>query len=117
MYKGEEKNPVQILVISLICGIYAILWIYQTVEDLNKALNREEFNPMIVLVSSLLCFPALWFWAFKMTQVLPELQQARNLPPSDNATIILVLFIIFPAVGIFMYQTELNKIWAATPTY
>jgi len=117
MYKGEEKNPVTLLVISLICGLYVIIWLFQTAEELNKALNREEFNPVVVLVSSLVCFFAAYFWAYKMTQVLPELQQSRGLPPTDNATLIFVLFIVFPAIGVFMYQQELNKVWQATPAY
>ncbi|MDX9719262.1 MAG: hypothetical protein RBU37_00840 [Myxococcota bacterium] len=114
MYKGEEKNPVMMLVISLICTIFVMIWMFQTVTDLNKALNREEFNPMIVLISSLLCFPAAFFWAWKMTQVLPELQQQRGIQPPGNQMMIFILFIVFSPVGVFMYQTELNKIWAAT---
>lgn len=114
MFRGEEKNPVNLLIFCLICGLYTLYWLYQTVEDVNKALNREEFNPMIVLVSSLLCFPLSIFWGYKLTQVLPEIQQQRGLPPAENATIILILFVFFPPLAVYMYQTELNKIWAAT---
>ncbi|OIP41062.1 MAG: hypothetical protein AUK47_07055 [Deltaproteobacteria bacterium CG2_30_63_29] len=117
MYKGEEKNPVTLLIISLICFLFVIVWMFQTADELNKALNREEFNPMIVLISSLICFPALYFWGYKMTQVLPELQQSRGLPPSDNSMLIFILFIVYAPVGLFMYQQELNKVWQATPAY
>jgi len=46
VFRGEEKNPVNLLIFCLICGLYTLYWLYQTVEDVNKALNREEFNPM-----------------------------------------------------------------------
>lgn len=118
MYKGTEKNPITILILSLVtCGIYGIIWLYQTVDEINKGLGREEFNPMIVLVSSLVCAPALVFWLYKMTQALPELAQSRGLPPVDNAMLIFILMLAVLPVGLFMYQTELNKVWAATPAY
>ena len=45
MYKGEEKNPVTLLIISLICFLFVIVWMFQTADELNKALNREELIP------------------------------------------------------------------------
>lgn len=118
MYKGEERNPVTILILSMVtCMVYNLLWLFQASDELNKALGREEFNPMIVLLTSLLCPFATAFWAFKMTRALPELAQTRGLPGTDNELLLLVLMIFVPPAGLMMFQTELNRVWRSTPAY
>ena len=115
MYKGNERDPTKLLILCLVtCNIFTMYWIYQTTQELNRALSRDVFKPALVVVTSILFPPIGWFWLWRLARLLPELHTSRHLPPTGNATVIGVVMILMAPVGVLLFQQELNRVWAAT---
>ncbi|MBA2663787.1 MAG: DUF4234 domain-containing protein [Bradymonadaceae bacterium] len=111
MQRGEVKNPVTVLILTMVtCGIYAIIWILQTVADINKGLGREEFNAVKELVLSVVTCGlwGIWF-QWRLCESVVKLQQAWGVKPQMEAPILFLMCIF--GLGPFFIQQSLNAAW------
>ena len=116
MYIGETRNPVTVILLSIITlGIYALYWYYTIMVDLNMTIEEERFNPVLMLILSIICFPLFWVILYKTDKGLEEISQKEGLRYKENFILWLLLTLVF-GIGAFvaLYQiTEAyNNIWA-----
>ena len=111
MQRGEVRNPVMVFVIcAFTCGIGALWWIFNAVQDVNKGLGREEFNFLKEIgLTFITCgLWGLWFqWRF--CEACVELQKAWGVEPVMDAPILLVLNLV--GIGPIFIQQSLNNAW------
>lgn len=111
MQRGEVRNPVTtLLLVMFTCGIYAIIWMFAVVGDINKGLGREEFNFVKeILLSIVTCgLWGIWF-QWRLCHAVAEVQQAWGVEPEMDGPILFVLN--FVGIGPLFIQKSLNNAW------
>ena len=114
MVRGVERNPVMVIVFSIItCGIYGIYWQYTVGKEINAALGREAMNPLLAILA-LIFYPILFYYVYLMDNALVELAPRANVQYESKFIIWLIsMFFIGTVIQLFMVQTTLNEIWAS----
>jgi phosphotransferase system glucose/maltose/N-acetylglucosamine-specific IIC component len=116
MYVGKTRDPVMVIVLSIItCGIYGLYWFYTTMVDLNGTLGEERLNPVLMLVVCIICTPVLYYVLYKIDQGLAEVSQKEGIYYKENF-ILWLLLVLLLGVGVFVAYYQItgtfNKIWA-----
>ncbi len=102
-----------ILLSIVTCGIYALIWFFWIVNDLNTADPRpDDKDPATVLLLSIVtCGIFGIIWLYNAGQKVDNIRQRNGEAPSGSSTTYLVLSLF--GLGIIVYyliQTELNKV-------
>jgi len=108
-----QREPITVLLLSLVtCGVYALIWKYQTTEELRQATGDNSINPALdIVLTVLLC--GLWgfYTDYRNAKKLHELAQANGLQRSDQSTIVLVLNLFGLGIAsVFILQGEFNAL-------
>lgn len=104
------KNPIVVAVLGFVtCGIYAIIWYYQTIVAVNKYLGKQAVSPILLIVS-IICGPVMFYLNYLMGEAMMQAQAKAGLPVEDKKVIYLILALFFPAYA-FILQTDLNALW------
>lgn len=109
----SQREPVTILLLSFVtCGIYYLMWKYQTTEELRQASGDNSINPgMDLALTILLC--GIWgiYSDYRNAKKVFEMSQASGQPRSDQSTIVLILGIFgLGIVSSFILQGEYNAL-------
>ena len=112
---GEARNPVMIIVLSIItCGIYGLYWLYKTFEELKQH-NGEGLGGVVGLILGL-----FWVSYFILPMEIQKTYEADGRQAGVSA--IYGLLLLIPLVGFIIYilkvQGALNDYWVskgATP--
>ena len=116
MYIGKTREPIVVILLSIItCGIYGLYWYYTIMDDLNKATGEERISPVMMLIVSIICFPFFWLILYKTDKGLAEISQNEGLRYKENFILWLLLTLVL-GVGVIvaMYQitAAFNDLWA-----
>ena len=103
----KNRNlAVQVLLVILTLGLYAIYWFYVTYSEMNQYRNLGE-NPLFWTILSLL--PFLGFISmYKHAEAVEALTEG-----SINKLLLFSLWVVFAPAAWFITQLELNKRAAA----
>jgi len=115
MFKGETRNPLLVLVLSIVtCGIYQIVWLFMVSEEINRAAGFKKIDPVIYFLLGLLCFPLIFVGWYKIDEALFELNTQAGLPANKNfvAWLLLCLLGVGGLFMIYQVQDQLNSLWA-----
>lgn len=117
MYKGETRNPLLVVLLSIVtCGIYWIIWAYMISEEINRAFGEKKIDPVIFFILGIFCFPLIFVGMYKVDEAMFELNNRAGLPANKNFIIWLLLSLL--GVGsVFMgyqVQEQLNILWEKT---
>ena len=99
----EDRNMLmQVLLVIVTLGIYAIYWYYVTLKELHIANRKDEGAGLytVLLLIPLVSLIAYWHYASELSDF------------TDNkypAILTFILWIIFAPVVWFLSQMELNK--------
>ncbi|MCK9252973.1 MAG: DUF4234 domain-containing protein [Eubacteriales bacterium] len=117
MYRGETRNPVLVIVLSIVtCGIYQIVWLFMVSNEINNAAGEKKVDPVIFFLLGLLCFPLMYVGLYKIDEALFELNPRYGLPAEKR----FILWLLLSLVGIgwlfmgYQVQENLNNMWART---
>lgn len=114
MYIGLKRNPVTIILLSIItCGIYSIYWHYKVGDEIRTALgNPDSVNPVLAILS-IFCFPIMFYYIYTIDKALLELAPQRGRSYSSNFVLWVILYLLGVGllVEMFMVQDKLNDIW------
>jgi uncharacterized protein DUF4234 len=108
-----QREPVTILLLSLVtCGVYYLIWKYQTTEELRQASGDNSINPGLDLaLTVLLC--GIWgiYTDYRNAKKVFELAQRSGMQRSDQSTIVLILDLFGLAIATpFILQGEFNAL-------
>lgn len=111
MKRGEVRDPIMVLILSLVtCGIYNIIWIFKTGEEINQASGFEQFNMVKeLLLTFVTCgLWGLWFqWRF--AEAVVNVQRNWGVKPQMEAPILFLM--AFVSLMPFFVQQGLNDVW------
>lgn len=111
---GERREPIwQALLPFLTCGIWTHVWFFQVTTELKSHLGRQELSAGLDLFLGLItCGIYYWYAIYRNSYLLREANQRAGLPVEDRVLLYTLLMIFFYPVTLYLFQEELNKIWA-----
>lgn len=114
MYRGEKRDPVIMILLSVItCGICFIIWSFKVCNEINSFYGEKKIDPTIFFLLGILCFPLVYVGLYKLDELLYDMNTRMGLPANKN--FILWLLLSFVGIGgifaIYQIQEQLNKIW------
>lgn len=111
----KNRNIGVCILLSIVtCGIYAIVWFVQMVDELNAAANEPNATSGITvfLLSLVTCGIYELYWFYKAGQQVNRAKTARGMTADSNISILYLVLGIF-GLGIVTYallQNELNQL-------
>lgn len=109
MQAGQVRNPIAQLLLTIVtCSLYGLYWLFLAVEEVNKGLGEERFNFVKeVLLSIVTC--GLWaFWFYwRFSEAVCELQAKWGVKPEMDAPILFILAVL--GLGPLFFKMGLNK--------
>lgn len=111
----QSRNIGFCIVLSIItCGIYAIVWLVQLVNDLNAAAKEPNATSggVVFLLSIVTCGIYMLYWMYKAGELVNKAKMLRG-RPTDGSNGILYLVLSIFGLGIVSYaliQNELNQL-------
>ena len=95
-----ERSPVTVILLTFVtCGIYALIWKFQTTDELRVASGDESIKPgMDLLLALVTC--GIWaiYTDYRNAKKCYELSQQHGLNRSDQSTIVILTVLL--GVGI-----------------
>ena len=115
MEKGSVRNPIQVILLSIVtCGIYYLYWIYKTTDEIKNFMGREDINPALELILVLVtCNIYSLYWYYKYGKIVYlEMTAKVGMDNSEDSTVLLVILglLVYVVAGAIM-QDKLNAIW------
>ena len=108
-----ERSPTTILLLSLVtCGVYGLIWKYQTTDELRRATGDESIKPTLDLILALVTC-GIWgiYTNHRNAQRVFQMSRQLGLMRSDQSTSVLVLSIFgLGIVNLFILQGEYNAL-------
>jgi hypothetical protein len=119
---GKIRNPLGVIGLSLITfGIYGIVWYYKTNKELaeiGKARNTEECGTapgtsvVAVTLGAFVIVPAI-LSMYNFCKRLSAAERLTGAPQGMEAGLLFVLFLFISPVGLYIAQSNLNKVLTA----
>lgn len=103
----NRNMGVQILLVIVTCGIYAIYWFYQTATELKSIANDQEASPALWTVLLFIPFGA-FFSYYKYSELYEKVSSEKF-----NLWVLFILWFVFSPAVWFIVQMDLNKRAAA----
>ncbi|MBR5344355.1 MAG: DUF4234 domain-containing protein [Clostridia bacterium] len=110
----RKRDIATAIVLSIVtCGIYAIIWLYNIINDLNASLRgpNDKDAGTVILLMIVTCGIYGLIWVYHAGEKIDQIKQMNGEPPSNSAVLYLVLaFVGLSIVTQCLIQSELNKI-------
>jgi len=100
--KGETRNPVPTLVLSLVCCFYYLFQMWTMLNELQQYTRDEEFKPFYMFIP-LLSLYFLWIKVPEQVAKAKQMAGSRNPQPQGIALYILI--------APYALATDLNQVW------
>jgi hypothetical protein len=100
---GKTRNPVMVLVISMLCFVYALIEGAAMLKELRAFRGKDDINLIHFLI------PILnWIAVWKLPAKILEAKQMAGVPNAQVPHPILYFFL-----GLYFLPADLNEIWQA----
>ena len=100
--RGQIRNPVNILIFSFVCCLYAIYAMWTMLNELQAYTEDQEFQPWMMFV------PLLGIY-FLLVKVPEQMAKAKQMAGSRNsAPAGIVLYFLVPGYAL---AKDLNEVW------
>jgi hypothetical protein len=100
--KGQTRNPVTTLVISMVCCLYAIYQMWTMLNELQAYTNDQEFKPWYMFI------PFLGYY-FLWIKVPEQVTKAKQMAGSRNPQAGGIVLYIF--ISPYALAKDLNEVW------
>lgn len=102
--KGQTRNPMMVLLISMFCFFYGIFQYYQMVGELKEFLQTDEINPIHIFIPVLNIL-----MLFKLPGLVLEAKRRAGVPNPEVTNILFYWFF-----GLYFLPKDLNEVWNPT---
>ena len=114
-YIGVRRSGGIVLLLSIVtCGIYSFYFLYQCMEDINRASGEQRISSVGLLVGSILCFPILYVAYYQIDRELARLAAENGTYYKENFTMWLLLTFLC-GIGLLVADFNIckgfNDIW------
>ena len=100
---GKIRNPVMTVVLSCVCFVYAIIQVWQMINELKAFRGKDDLNPIFFFIP-ILNYVELW----KLNEKVLDAKRMAGVPNAQVASPVLYLFL-----ALFFLPGDLNEIWQA----
>ncbi len=100
---GQTRNPIMVLLIGMICFIYAIIQLWGMVSELKAFRGKDDINPIFLFIPIL---NIIMIWGLPA-----KVLEAKQMAGVQNATVSHPILYLF--FGLFFLPGDLNEVWAA----
>jgi len=100
---GKIRNPVMTVVISCICFVYAIIQVWQMINELKAFRGKDDLNPIFFFIP-ILNYIELW----KLNEKVLDAKRMAGVPNPTVPQPILYLLL-----WIYFLPADLNEVWKA----
>jgi hypothetical protein len=100
---GKTRNPVMVLVISMLCFVYALIEGAAMLKELKAFRGKDDINLIFFLIP-ILNLIEVW----KLPAKVLEAKQMAGVPNPQVAHPVLYLFL-----GLYFLPNDLNEVWQA----
>lgn len=100
---GKMRNPVMVLVIGMLCFVYALIQMWQMLNELKAFRGKDDVNPILFFVP-ILGLIQMW----NLPPKLLEAKQMAGVPNPQVAHPVLYLFL-----SPYFLALDLNEVWQA----
>ncbi len=107
-----ERSPATVVILGIVtCGIYLLVWNYQTTEELRLATGDESLKPGLDIVLTFVTCGVWWIYTdYRNAKKAWELGNQLGLRRGDQSTMVLVLDFVAMLITPAILQTEYNEI-------
>jgi hypothetical protein len=100
---GKTRNPVMVLVISMVCFVYALIQLWGMLNELKAFRGKDDISPIMFFLP-ILSIINMW----NLPPKILEAKQMAGVPNPQVAHPVLYLFL-----GLYFLPNDLNEIWQA----
>jgi hypothetical protein len=100
---GKIRNPVMTIVLSMVCFVYAIIQVWQMINELKAFRGKDDLNPIFFFIP-ILNYIELW----KLNEKVLDAKRMAGVPNPQVASPVLYLFF-----ALFFLPGDLNEVWQA----
>jgi hypothetical protein len=100
---GTTRNPVMVLVISMLCFVYAFIQLWGMTNELKAYRGKDDINPILFFVP-ILNIIQLW-------NLAPKILEAKQMAGVPNAQVSHP--ILYLLLWTYLLPNDLNEIWQA----
>ncbi len=102
--KGQFRNPIMVLLISMFCFVYGLYQYYVMLGELKDYLQSDEINPIHAFIPILQLL-----LIFKLPGWVLEAKQRAGIPNPEVTNILFYWFF-----GLYFLPKDLNEVWDPT---
>jgi hypothetical protein len=100
---GKTRNPVMVLVVGMLCFVYAIIQLWQMLNELKAFRGKDDINPIFFFVP-ILNIIQIW----NLPPKILEAKQMAGVPSAQVSHPVLYLFL-----SPYFLALDLNEMWQA----
>ena len=101
-FRGQTRNPVMTLVISMVCCFYGIFQLWTMLNELQQYTKDENFKPFYMFIPLL----GLYFMLIKVPEQVAKAKQMAGSRNPQPANIVMYIFLSYYALA-----KDLNEVW------
>ncbi len=101
---GKTRNPVMVLVISMLCFVYALIQLWGMLNELKAYRGKDDINPILFFLP-IISLIQMW----NLPPKILEAKQMAGVPNAQVAHPVLYLFL-----SLYFLPNDLNEIWQAS---
>ena len=100
---GTTRNPVMVLVISMLCFVYGLIQLWGMLNELKAYRGKDDINPILFFLP-IISIIQVW----NLPPKILEAKQMAGVPNAQVAHPVLYLFL-----SLYFLPNDLNEIWQA----
>ena len=100
---GKTRNPVMVLVISMLCFVYALIEGAAMLKELKAFRGKDDINPIFFFI------PILGL--IEMWKLPAKMLEAKQMAGVQNAQV--PHPILYLLLGLYFIPADLNEVWQA----
>lgn len=110
----QNRNLATAIILSVVtCGIYALVWFFNLINDVNTVCQDDKSNQSagtVFLLTLVTCGIYGIIWFYQVGSRMHAAGQRYGVQVDDNSTLYLILSIIgFQFIDYCLVQSDLNK--------
>ncbi len=106
----KKRSVAAVIILTIVtCGIYGLYWYWKAMHELDEAGKSSNMSPTVQFLLLFVYVGGIVF-AINADANINAVRTNKGLQTTDNKILWIILFIIFPIVGMGLVQNAMNEI-------
>ena len=116
-FEGNKRSLGMVVLLTILtCGIYYLVWVYQTTEMLAQFNQDQQTDgTMVVILHIVTCGLYGLYWWYKISQMFVTSQKLAGRQLFNDNAVLLIILSLFGCsiISMVILQSDLNNFWDA----